>query len=451
MKQPQHSTLTGHKTTSADVFRWTQELFRLHARLAPRFARPEPHRRVLKYLQGILSDTARKNGWQLAEYAGEARPDGMQRLLSQAVWDTDGVRDDLRRYVLEQLGRQGAIGVLDETGFPKRGTHSAGVGMQYCGATGDVENCQVGVFVGLVTPRGHALIDRELYLPKDWCEDQVRRSAAGIPDHVYFQTKPELARTMLLRLVQAQVQLAWVVADSVYGGHLDLRLFLHEQQLAYVLAVAKSEPVEFQATTGRRREEAALVETFLPTAPHYQCLSMSQGTKGPRLFDWALIPMLHFFEDDGRNFLLIRRDLADPAEKRYYFVFAPVGTTLVQMVQAIGARWRIEEDFENDKDMGLDHYEVRSFIGWYRHITLVLLAGAYLAGICAQVRAGCPAGGSWMPVLLALSVPEVRRLLCRMVFPPCFSARRILAWSWWRRMHQSWASYYHTKRRLKAT
>jgi SRSO17 transposase len=147
MKHHHHSTLFGHKTTCADVARWIQQLFLLHARLAPRFARPEPHQRVLKYLRGILSDTARKNGWQLAEYAGQSRPDGMQRLLSQAVWDTDGVRDDLRSYVLEQLGTSEAIGVIDETSFPKRGTRSAGVAMQYCGATGDVKNCQVGVFL----------------------------------------------------------------------------------------------------------------------------------------------------------------------------------------------------------------------------------------------------------------------------------------------------------------
>jgi SRSO17 transposase len=450
MKHHHHSTLAGDKTTSTEVYRWAQELVRLHARLAPRFARAEPHQRVLKYLQGLLSETARKNGWQLAEFAGEARPDGMQRLLSQAVWDTDGVRDDLRSYVLEQLGQQQAIGVIDETSFPKRGTKSAGVGPQYCGTTGHVENCQVGVFLGYVTDRGHALIDRELYLPLDWCEDQPRREEASIPEHVRFQTKPELARAMLLRLLQAQVSLSWVVADTVYGSNLDLRLFLHEQQLAYVLAVAKSEPVEFQAATGRRREEAALVETFLPTAPLYQRLSMSEGTKGPRLFDWTAIPMLHCFQDDGRHWLLIRRDLCDPAEKRYYFVFAPVGTTLAQMVKAIGARWHVEEDFENGKDMGLDHYEVRSFMGWYRHVTLVLLATAYLVGICVQASPGEPAARLSIPVLLPLTVPEVRRLLSRLVFPSSSVVRQVLAWSWWRRVHQSWASYYHRKRRLKA-
>jgi SRSO17 transposase len=183
VKQDKHTTFTETRPTSAEVGRWVQSLSRLHARIAPRFARPEPRRRALAYLQGILSDTARKNGWQLAEHAGEARPDGMQRLLGSAVWDTDGVRDDLRSYTLEQLGQE-----------------SAGVGMQYCGTTGQVQNCQVGVFLSYVTAKGHALIDRD------------RRRAAGIPESVRFQTKPELARRMLARLWNAQVPIAWVLA-----------------------------------------------------------------------------------------------------------------------------------------------------------------------------------------------------------------------------------------------
>jgi SRSO17 transposase len=451
MKQDKHTILPGSRTTSADVCRWVQTLSCLHARIAQRFARPEPRRRALAYLQGILSETARKNGWQLAEHAGEARPDGMQRLLSQAVWDTDGVRDDLRAYVLEQLGTESAVLVIDETGFPKRGNKSAGVAMQYCGSSGQVENCQVGVFLSYVTARGHSLIDRDLYLPADWLADPQRCRQAHIPEGVRFQTKPELARSMVERLLQASVPIEWVVADCVYGSNLDLRTFLQTRELAYVLAVPTSEPVEFLAATGRRREEAALVETFLTDPPIWQRLSMSQGTKGPRLFDWTAIPMLHRFQDDGRHFLLIRRDIADPHEKRYYFVFAPLGTSLAEMVQAIGARWHIEEDFENGKDMGLDHYEVRSFLGWYRHVTLVLLAAAYLVGICAQAHASCPVAALSMPVVLPLTVPEVRHLLARLIWPASSSVRRVLAWSWWRRVHQSWASYYHTKRRLKAS
>ena len=253
----------------------------------------------------------------------------MQRLLSQAVWDTDGVRDDLRGYVMEQLGTKSAILVIDESCFPKRGTQSAGVGRQYCGTTGEVENCQVGVFLSYVTGRSHALIDRELYLPLDWCEDAERRSAAHIPESVRFHTKPELAARMIERINQAAVPISWVVADTVYGGNFDLRAWLEAHQYHYVMAVACNEPVAFQTTQGRRREEAALVETFLPDQITWHRFSMSEGTKGPRLFDWTLVPMLHRWQDDSSHFLLIRRCLDDPNKHTYYFVFAPQGTTRI--------------------------------------------------------------------------------------------------------------------------
>ena len=455
MKQNQHITLVGTRTTTADVGRWVQSLFGLHARIAPRFARSEPRRRVLAYLQGILSDTARKNGWQLAEHAREARPDGMQRLLSHAVWDTNGVRDDLRAYALEHLGTESPILVIDETSFPKRGHQSAGVAMQYCGSTGQVENCQVGVFLSYVTARGHTLIDRELYLPLDWLEDPERCRAAHIPEAVRFQTKPELAIQMLGRMDKAGCPISWVVADTVYGGNLDLRTWLQAHGYPYVLAVACNEPVGIVTPDGgRRRVQVCEVEALLLHQQDWQRLSMSEGTKGPRLFDWAVVPILHQWEDDGRHWLLIRRSLTDPNEKAYYFVFAPKGTTLPEMVAAIGARWHIEEDFENAKDLGLDHYEVQCCIGWYRHITLVLLALAYLAGICATERDATVAPTAFRPsstaAVLALTVPEVRHLLARLIWPASSSAHRVLAWSWWRRVHQSRASYYHTKRRLKA-
>jgi SRSO17 transposase len=455
MKQDRHTTRTGTTTTPADVCRWVQALVRLHARIAPRFARAEPRRRVLAYLQGILSDISRKNGWHLAEHAREARPDGMQRLLSQAVWDTDGVRDELRAYALEQLGTESAVLVIDETSFPKRGSKSAGVGVQYCGTTGQVENCQVGVFLSYVTARGHTLIDRELYLPLDWTEDPARCRAAGIPETVRFQTKPELAVQMLARVWHAQVPISWVVADTVYGGNLDLRNWLEAHAYHYVLAVACDEPVGIVTTDGgRRRVEVRDVETLVLAEHDWQRLAMSEGTKGPRLFDWAVVPILQRWEDDGHHFLLIRRSIADPQEKCYYFVFAPAGTTLQEMVQAIGARWHIEEDFANAKDLGLDHYEVRSFVGWYRHITLVLVALAYLVGICATERCTTapptPARPPSTSAVLALTVPEVRHLLARLIWPAPSSAHQVLAWSWWRRSHQWLASYYHTKRRLKA-
>ncbi len=345
MKHHQHITFHGAQTTPTDVCRWAQKLVRLHARIAPHFARPEPRRRALAYLQGILSETERKNGWQLAEHAREARPDGMQRLLSHAVWDTDGVRDEVRSYVLEQLGQEAAILVIDESGFPKRGTKSAGVGLQYCGTTGQVQNCQVGVFLAYVTARGHSLIDRELYLPLDWCEDPERCRAAHIPEAVRFQTKPELAIQMLKRIEEVGCPIAWVVADTVYGGNLDLRNWLEARGYPYVLAVACDEPVGIVTPDGqRRRVEVRDVEALVLAEQNWQRLSMSEGTKGPRLFDWAVVPILHQWEDDGQHFLLIRRSITDPQEKRYSFVFAEARTTLSEMVQASGARWHIEED-----------------------------------------------------------------------------------------------------------
>jgi SRSO17 transposase len=239
----------------------------------------------------------------------------MQRLLSQAVWDVDGVRDDVRDYVLEHLADPGAILVIDETSFPKRGKHSAGVQKQYCRTTGQVENCQVGVFLAYVSEKGSALIDRELYLPCSWTEDRVRCREVGIPETVGFQTKCELTRTMIERLHRAQIPIAWVVADTVYGNNLDLRLWLEQQQYSYGLAVACDEPIALQTPLGRRQVAARDVEGLLLTDQDWQRLSMSQGTKGPRLFDWAVVPILHQWQDDGRHWLLIRHCVDDPSQK----------------------------------------------------------------------------------------------------------------------------------------
>lgn len=316
------------------------------------------------------------------------------------------------------------------------------------------ENCQVGVFLSYITEKGHSLIDRELYLPLDWCEDADRRSAVHIPEGVRFQTKPALAAQMMARLERAAVPIDWVVADTVYGGNFDLRSWLEAHQYHYVLAVACTEPISFQTSEGRMHIEAALVETFFPLLQWHR-LSMSEGTKGPRFFDWALIPLLHHWEDDGCHFLLIRRSIIDPSEKRYYVVFAPPHTSLPVIVAAIGCRWRIEEDFEQAKDMGLDHYEVRCFMGWYRHVTLVMLAAAYLAGIvvgeqCQACSAILPPAPSYAFPLLPITTPEVRHLLGRLIWPSPRNVKRALHWSRWRRTHQSCASYFHVKRRREA-
>src|SRR6266550_7347174 len=238
MKHSQHTTPAQTEPTLSQIGTWPVSLFHLHARLAPRFARSEPRHHALLYLQAVISEIPRKNGWQIAEHAKQARPYGMQRLLSRAIWDEEGVRDEVRTFILHCLSPEVSqapfpVLVMDESGFPKRGSHSAGVQKQYCGATGQVDNCQVGVFLSYVTTAGHALIDRELYLPEDWCADPARRQAAHIPEAVRFATKPELGQQTIQRAQAADLPIRWVVADTVYGHSPDLRAFLEDQDLAY--------------------------------------------------------------------------------------------------------------------------------------------------------------------------------------------------------------------------
>jgi SRSO17 transposase len=446
-------------TTLSEVLAWQQSLQLLHAGLASHFARPEPFARALRFVQGILSTLERKNGWQLAEQAREATPYGMQRLLSQAVWDADGVRDELRTFVLHHLGSSPLTLAIDESGFLKRGQHSAGVGKQHYGPTGDVRNCQVGVFLSLVTTSGHTLIDRELYLPADWTNDPARCRQAGIPEHVTFRTKPQLAQLMVERLLHAHVPIAWVVADSVYGSNPELRAWLESRQLPSVMAVACDEPVVVELPQlGVRRLEVRDVAARLAPVD-WQKLAMSEGSKGPRLFAWACLPIWHQGQDDGWHSLLVRRSLEPTSELTYYLVFAPPTTCLQDKVSALGGRWRIEEDFENGKDLGLDQYEVRCYVGWYRHLTLVMLALAFLTSIAVAARRSAaprlpallPATEALIsPQLCPLSVPEARRLLARLLFPPPSSAPLVLAWSGWRRRHQQQARFFHSRQRLKA-
>ncbi len=271
----------------------------------------------------------------------------------------------------------------------------AGVKQQYSGTTGRMENCQVGVFLSYASQKGHALIDCELYLPKAWIDDPGRRREAGIPETLVFRTKCELAQQMIERLWNAKIPFDWVVADSVYGGNLDLRQWLEAHGSSYVLPVACDEPVGIQTPEGRKRMRVSEAEVLLLHSQDWHRLSMSYGTKGPRLVDWAVIPILHGWEDDGRHCLLIRRCLDDPSEKAYYFVFAPAGTTLVQKVKAIGQRWCIEACFEAGKEIGMEDYEVRCWIAWYRHLTLVMIVMAALAGICAMTRRNKPNFGDF--------------------------------------------------------
>lgn len=456
----QNDTIRDEMQPSLQEIRgWSLKLHQLHDRIAPRFARPEPRRRALLYLQAVLSEIPRKNSWQVAEHAKQKQPYGMQRLLSRAVWDVDGVRDDLRTYVLEQLGTPdgaGAILIPDESGFPKRGKKSAGVKKQHCGTVGRLENCQVGVFLTYATERGHALIDRDLYVPEDWLDDRERCREAGIADTVQFHPKWELALHMLERAREAGLPFQWVAADTVYGRSVDLRTWLEKREIAYAMAIACNDAVCVQMPNGNfLLAEAREIAAALVREQDWQRLSMSQGTKGPRLFDWALLPVVHQGAVDGCHWLVIRSCIDDRHEKTYYLVFAPFTTSLQEMVTVIGARWHIEEDLEATKDLGLDQYEVRSFIGWYRHITLVMLAYAFLVGILVHNKSHLPANAppdhaEASPPLLPFTTSEVRHLLARLFFPLPSHAAQVQAWSLWRRQHQYWASHYHTRARLKA-
>jgi SRSO17 transposase len=365
------------------VREWAAGLEGMHQRIARRFVRPEPRKRVLSYLKGLTGTVERKNGWQLAEAAGEASPDGMQRLLNIAEWDAEAVRDDLREYVVEHLGDdEGGILIVDETGFLKKGEKSVGVKRQYTGTAGKTENCQIGVFLCYASENGAAFIDRALYLPKEWAKDERRREQAGIPEEVEFVTKPAMARQMLKRAFDAGVCAGWVTGDTIYGSARRLRMFLEERGVPFVLGVKSDESLWTleERGPGQLRAEK-IAEGVKPE--EWRRLSAGAGSKGERLYEWALLPLfrLQLSEEERYwgHWLLVRRNVEDPDELAYYVVFAPKeSTTLEELVRVAGTRWRIESCFEEAKDgFGLADYEVRKWDGWHRHVTLCLLAHAF--------------------------------------------------------------------------
>ncbi|MDQ3707252.1 MAG: IS701 family transposase [Chloroflexota bacterium] len=391
--------MTLSSATPPDLKTWTAELDNLHSRIAGHFGRSEQRQRVKAYLQALLSPVERKNSWQLAERSGEATPDGMQRLLSTAVWDADVVGNELRRYVLDCLGDEQAVLVIDETGFLKQGNKSAGVKRQYSGTAGRVENCQVGVFLAYATPHGTAFIDRELFLPKEWVDNPPRRREAHIPDEVVGATKPELAKTMLQRAFEAGVQAAWVTGDAVYSTY-GMRSWLEDERQPHVFAVASNFHVWTWGNQGPRQIQVkGIVDEF--NEANWQRLSAGMGSKGERLFDWAWVSTSELtvessavglgpvIEEGFERWVLARRSLDDPTDIAYFTVFAPQTTPFESVVQVAGARWTIEVGFKTAKgEVGLDHYEVRSWPGWYRHITLALLAHAFLVAIQASEKKG---------------------------------------------------------------
>jgi len=360
-----------------------QGLGELSLRIAPRFKRAEARKRVGRYLRGLIAPVERKNGWQMAEELGDPNVHGVQRLLAEADWDEEAVRDDLRAYVIEHLGEASGMLVVDETGFVKKGKKSAGVARQYSGTAGRRENSQVGVFLGYASPKGYAFIDRALYLPEEWTSDRVRCREAGIPDEVGFATKGELAKRMLARAFAAGVPAEWVVGDTVYGYE-ELRIWLDERQKHYVLAVPETHTVWVQG----RQQPVGLLAALLPPQA-WVVLSAGEGSKGPRLYEWAWLQLPDETEGphERARFLLIRRSLADAGKRAYYRVAGPAQTTLPEVVHVAGSRWKIEEGYEQAKgEVGLDQYEVRTWRAWYRYMTLALLAYAALVVVQGQAR-----------------------------------------------------------------
>jgi SRSO17 transposase len=355
------------------------------ARLRPRFRRRAAHQHAEAYLRGLLGEVERKNGWQLAEYAGYRHPRTIQRVLDRSAWNAAAVRDDLRAFVMADLGDPDGVLVVDETGFLKKGTKSCGVARQYSGTAGRIENCQIGVFLGYAGPRGRAGIDQALYLPKDWAADPARRAEAGVPGAVAFRTKPHLALEMIERALDAEVPARWVVADEVYGSDGKLRRALEARDQAYVLAVKRNEkPTTWPpyAPPG----QVAVADAAAELEPEaWLRLSCGDGAQGERIYDWVCVPLRPALRAGWVHALLVRRHPTDLDEVAYYLVYAPDGTPLVEIVRAAGCRWAIEDVFKLAKrQAGLDQYEVRSWTGWHRHTILALLALAILAVAAAE-------------------------------------------------------------------
>jgi len=376
---------------SAAVGGWSEALGALHERIGHRFARSEARERVRRYLFGLLGEVERKNGWRLAEAVGERDPQGVQRLLNSAKWDAGAVRDDLREYVVEHLGdEETGILIVDETGFLKKGEKSVGVARQYTGTAGDTSNCQVGVFLAYASEKGAAFVDRALYLPKGWTSDPARRTEAGVPEGIAFRNKIELAERMLERAFAAGVPARWVVADSFYGRSHAFRRWLEKRQRPYAVMVPKTNAVPLG---GRKKKIEQHVER-LPEDAFSEVLPARDGG-GRRPWEWACLDLAADPEKGMRRWLLVRRSTDDPEDRGFYQAYGPEGTTVEELVGVCQDRWAVEECFAEAKgEVGMDHYEVRRWDAWHRHITLCLLAHAFLVVVRLAAREEEDAGRS---------------------------------------------------------
>ncbi len=371
---------------SGSLAAWEAELLAMKARIGPVFGRREIRETAGAFLDGLLSGVERKTGWLMAEQAGLDHPARMQALLGRSRWEADGLRDEVRAYVLEALGDPDGVLVVDETGFVKKGVHSVGVARQYSGTAGRVENAQIGVFLSYASRFGQALIDRRLYLPEAWAGDGERRAKAGIPESVAFATKPALARELVATALDAGARCAFVLADALYGSDSQLRRMLEQRAQPYVLAIRSNHHLRFLDGWALVQTDPATMADDLPSEA-WAVHAAGEGSKGMRLYDWARIPLPWTSPDGFERALLIRRSRRDPERRAYYLVFCPTGTTLAELAGVAGLRWTIEECFQRAKDdLGLDHCEARSWHGWHRHMSLVMAAAAFLARLAADLR-----------------------------------------------------------------
>jgi SRSO17 transposase len=372
---------------------WASSLRDVKARMRPLFRR-ELAASAERFLDGLLGEERRKTGWMRAEAAGDPGPWRQQAILGRGRWDADALRDIVRDYALETLADPDAVLVIDETGFLKQGKASCGVARQYTGSAGKITNCQIGVFAAYVSRHGHAFIDRALYLPKAWTEDRARLARTHVPESVGFATKPAIALSMIERAIGADVPFSWVAADSVYGVG-DIEMALRRAGKGYVLGVNANHPFRSWAKPQAIAGTARQIAESLPEAA-WRRLSAGDGTKGERLHDWVYLELADLDAGDYDDALtgvwtrglLIRRKIAD-RDLAYFSTWAPAGTPIETLVRVEGHRWAIEDSFETAKnELGLDHNETRSWHGWHRHVSLVMLAFAMLAAIRHHAMAG---------------------------------------------------------------
>jgi SRSO17 transposase len=366
---------------------WASSLRDVKARIRPLFRQERVAASAGQFLDGLFGNEPRKTGWMRAEAAGDPGPWRQQAILGRGGWDADALRDVVRDYALETFADEEAVLVIDETGFLKQGKASCGVARQYTGSAGKITNCQIGVFASYVSRHGHAFIDRALYLPQAWTDDPERIAAAHVPDDVSFATKPQIARTMITRAITAKIPFSFVAADSVYGTG-EIETTLRKAGKGYVLGVAAN---HLFRSWGRKQAIGGTAGKIAQNLPEsmWRRLSAGDGTKGARLHDWAYLELADLDAEEYNSTitgkwtrgLLIRRNIADN-DLAFFSTWCPKNTPIEKLVLIEGHRWAIEDSFETAKnELGLDHNETRSWHGWHRHVSLVMLAFAMMAVI----------------------------------------------------------------------